>query len=167
MKLFKTLFKRQHSHPEPQRVAIKTGSVITEVGSSAILHALFSTISFNLEPDGWGTRFPVTMNRLYQGSLRAEDNAAALRELQIIDAELKAVSIHKIVWDIEDLSKEPSPHYKSGSGAQNAVDYFITVNGLNLLRSGLIESVESALEFDDEVHIIKFRTPRDFFGASG
>jgi 2,3-bisphosphoglycerate-dependent phosphoglycerate mutase len=163
MKLFNRLFKRQQTTRLPQRVAIKTGAVVTEIGAGAILHGLFSTISANLEPDGWGSRFPVVMNQLYRGTLAPSDCAAALRELRTIETALSDVPARNVVWDFDNPMSAPSPHYLAGADARNAADYFITVNGLNLLRSGLIESVESAVEFGDEVRIITFDTPADFF----
>lgn len=165
MKLFNRLFKHKQTPPIPQRVAIRSGSVVTEIGAGAILHGLFSTISANLEPDGWGTAFPVTMNQLYHGTLAPSDCAAALRELRAIEDALMEVPTSNIVWDIENRTAPPSPHYTAGADARNAADYFVTVNGLNLLRHGLIESVESALEFGNEVRIITFDTPADFFGG--
>lgn len=163
MKLSSRLFKHKQPPRISSRVAIKSGSVVTEIGAGAILHGLFSTISANLEPDGWGTAFPVTMNQLYQGSLAPSDCAAALRELRAIEEALAEVPASNIVWDIENRMSPPNPHYAAGADARNAADYFVTVNGLNLLRHGLIESVESALEFGDEVRIITFDTPADFF----
>ncbi|RNF85278.1 Imm70 family immunity protein [Montanilutibacter psychrotolerans] len=167
MKLFDGLFKRRRAAGIPQRVAIRTGSVVTEVGSGAILHAFFSTISSNLEQAGWGTRFPTTMNKLYQGSIAPTDSSAALNELLVIEKELLKIPTSNVVWDIENPAARPSPYYKPGRGATNAVDYFVTVNGLNLLRAGFIESVESALEFGDEVRIISFGTPGDLFRGVG
>ena len=163
MKLFKRLFGKQ---PEaPRRVALRNGSVVTEVGPAAILHAFFSTVAARLEPNGWGSRFPITMNHLYQGRLEAVDASACLAELREIDQELSQLPPSSVVWDIEAPKRPPSPHYLLGASSTNASEYFVTVNGLNLLRGGLIDNVESAVEFRDHVEIITFGSPSDFFGG--
>jgi Immunity protein 70 len=159
-------FRSSASSPPGQRVAIRTGSVLTEVGAPAILHALCSSISANLEPAGWGSRFPMVLNRLYQGRLAASDCPAALLELRTIERELQAVPVSRLVWDHEKRRRAPSPHYRAAHGAQNIADYFVTVNGLNLLRAGLIESVESAVEFNDDVQLVTFSSPDRFFGRT-
>ena len=164
MKLFGKLFNRPRPRP-PQRVAISAGSVVTEVGAGAILHGLFSSISANLEPGGWGTRFPVTLNRLYQGALPAAEAALALEELRTIERELSGLPVSRLVWDVDDRSKPPSPHYRAPAGAENLADYFVTVNGLNLLRAGLIESVASAVEFRHDVRIVGFDDPAQYFAG--
>jgi Immunity protein 70 len=145
------------------RVALLTGSVLTEVGAPAILHALCSSISANLEPAGWGSRFPMVLNRLYQGHLPASACPAALLELRTIERELQDIPVSRVVWDYDDRSRAPSLHYRAPPEAQNLAGYFVTVNGLNLLRAGLIESVESAVEFGDDVRIVTFSSPDDFF----
>jgi hypothetical protein len=163
MRLLARLRPKRRAAPPVERVAIRTGSVVTEVGAAAILHGLFSTISANLEPAGRGTRFPVTMNRLYSGSVTAADARAALDELRIIETELSAVSVDRVVWDIDDRSVRPNPHYRPRVDARNAADYFVTVNGLDLLRAGLIESLESAVEFGHDVSVVTFTGPADFY----
>ncbi len=150
-----------------ERVALRTGSVLTEVGAPSILHALYSSISANLEPQGWGSRFPVVMNRLYQGRLPASDCPAALAELRTIERELQEIPVSRVIWDYDDRSRAPSPHYRAPPEAQNLAGYFVTVNGLNLLRAGLIESVESAVEFGHDVRVATFNSPQDFFRDRG
>lgn len=166
MKRLMRLFSRKTPPAAPRRVAIRAGQVVTEVGSSAVLHALFSTISSVLEPAGWGSRYPMTMQRLYRGRLEAEDAAAALEELRAIERALRDVPVSRVVWDIDDPAKPVSPHYTLGSGASDAAGFFVTVNGLDLLRDALIDSVESAVEFAHPVEIITFESPADFFAGS-
>lgn len=163
MKLLRRLFKRSSEAPAPKRVAIRAGSVITEVGAASILHGLFSTISANLEPAGWGSRFPYTMHSLYRGELQPSDCASALRELKEIDEELSQLPVSQVVWDIDEPTSPPSPYYHLGAGASNAAEFFVTVNGLNLLRRGLIDSLESAVEFGHPINIITFSSPADMF----
>ena len=172
MKLLARLFRktpgrsaRSPSAPVPAHVAIRNGRVFTQVGPSAILHGLFSTISHNLEPEGWGSRFPVVMNDLYQGRVDAPQMSSALSELRVIASELQDVPVAQVVWDIDNPTAPPSPHYTLGASATNAADYFVTVTGRNLLRDGLIDNVESAVEFGDEVEIVPFGGPASLFGG--
>jgi hypothetical protein len=48
-------------------VGIQLGRITDEIGSGDFLYAFFSTITGNLEPDGWGSRFPILMRQLYAG----------------------------------------------------------------------------------------------------
>ena len=153
----------REANPVPAHVAIRNGRVFTQVGPAAILHGLFSTISHNLEPDGWGSRFPAVMNDLYRGRLDPPQMAAALIELQLIARELQETPVSRVVWDIERPDAPPSPHYTLGATATNAADFFVTVTGRHLLRDALIDSVESAIEYGDEVEIVSFGSPADFF----
>lgn len=167
MSLLRRLFgtRSPPPSPPPARVAIRAGSVVTEIGPAAILHGLFSTIAANLEPGGWGSRFPITMHRLYRGELLPGDCRQALQELRTIDAALTQRPVSSVVWDADDPARPPSPHYRLGDGAANAAEFFVTVNGLNLLRAGLIESVESAVEFGHPVHIVAFGSHAALFAG--
>lgn len=137
-------------------VAIRAGSVLTQVGPPEVMHALFSTVSANLEAGVWGSRFPMTMGRLYEGHLPTENARVALRELQEIVDGLCELPVARVVWDIEHPAQPVPDWYRRGAGVSNVADFFVTVNGLLLLRQGLIESVESAVEFGHDVRIIPF-----------
>ncbi len=166
MGLFSKLLSKRRAPTVPVRVGIRTGSVVTEVGASSILHALFSTISANLEPQGWGTRFPTVLGPLYQGHLAPEQCGLALSELQVIHTELSAIPVDRVVWDIERPSERPHPAFKPNHSATSAAEYFITVNGRDLLRDGLIDSLESAVEFGDSVQVVSFAGPEDFLRSN-
>lgn len=141
---------------------IKSGSVVTEIGPGAIVHALFSTISFNLEPDGWGSRFPSLMQKLYQGKLPVTDTKKSLEEILVVSRELSLIPKQKIVWDIENLALVPPSEYQPNHAATSLVDYFLTVTGRDLLIE-IKDSIESAVEFGDVVEIISYTSPVEFF----
>ncbi len=88
-------------------VGIKFHGITTEIGPGALLHALFSTISYHLEPSGWGTRYPNLMNKLYQGQLDGQDAAMALQELVDVKEKLKDYKPEQVIWDIDDLKAKP------------------------------------------------------------
>lgn len=73
-------------------VGIKVGSITDEIGTPDFFHAFFSTVNSNLEK-GWGSRFPVLLNNLYQGGLEAALAAKALAELEEVKGELDRKSV--------------------------------------------------------------------------
>lgn len=115
-------------------VGFKLGSITDEVGTSQFMHAFFSTISGNLESDGWGTRFPVLLNKLYQGELQRVDANAALAELAVIEAELKRLPPSKVIWDIDDDKKTPPWGDSISSDITDLANYFVTSTGRDLLQ---------------------------------
>jgi hypothetical protein len=97
-------------------VGVKVRSNMWLVGSPEFLFALFSTIRVRLEPDGWGSRFPVLMHELYAGEVTPERAPAALAELDQIREELRRLAPSALVWDAEDLSKPPPAEVVEGAG---------------------------------------------------
>ena len=47
------------------------------------------------------------MNELYQGKLTNANVPNAKAELNTIESELKKLPPDKVIWDIEDLTKQP------------------------------------------------------------
>ncbi len=158
------LFARSAAAPRHSgRIALRTGSVVTEIGPGAILHALCSTIATRLEPGGWGSRFPRVMGALYAGQLPAAEAPEALREAREIAALLAAVPVEAITWDADRPGDAPPAAYVPMPGARSAATWFRTVNGRDLLRDGLIDALESAVEFGHAVEVIPFDGPADAF----
>lgn len=114
-------------------IGIEVGSITDEIGSPDFFHAFFSTISANLEPAGWGTRFPVVMHKLYSGELSHRDSAAALRELDAIRQELARFPVGKLVWDIEDRAKRPPWGDRIANTITDLSNYFVTSAGRDLI----------------------------------
>ena len=114
-------------------VGIRITGNIGELGAGSLVHAVFSTISSRLEPNGWGSRFPELVNELYQGRLPAEKVEKALNDVRTIREELKEYSPDQVVWDIEKPDALPpwgddiSPHIDS------LANYFVTSTGRDLL----------------------------------
>ena len=135
-------------------VGIQLGSIIDEVGTDDFFHAFFSTIAANLEPGGWGTRFPVIMKTFYAGSLTQPDAAAALAELVTIRRELSLLFPAKIVWDYEDRSKQPPWGNAIAKEITNLSNYFVTSTGRDLFSS-LQEIFEELIQDGGVVTIVK------------
>jgi hypothetical protein len=115
---------------------------LDKIAPDHVLRALFATISYRLEPDGWATRFPAVLDHLQQGSLDASRIDQALTELAQIEAELKSLPARRVVWSLDDLrvlndSKQPVNHR-----AQNIFEYFVARDGtpvVNKLREIVVE----------------------------
>lgn len=56
-------------------VGFSVGFYWFQIGTGDFLHSFFSTVAFNLENKKWGSRFPIIMNKLYQGKLEVEGEA--------------------------------------------------------------------------------------------
>ncbi len=122
-------------------VGIELGSITDEIGSDAFLYAFFSTITGNLEPAGWGTRFPIIMHTLYGGTLPQKDAAGALAEIWTIRNELADLSPQRIIWSFEDRTLQPPWSSNISTGISNLADYFVTADGRDLTML-LIEVLE-------------------------
>lgn len=123
-----------------------------QIGHGDFLHSFFSTVAYNLENTNWGSRFPVIMNELYQGKIECENIGKALEELRIIKKELQAFSPEKIVWDIEDLSKQPPWGGNISKGITDLSNYFVTSDGNDLLTV-FFHALEKAKEVNSEIEI--------------
>ena len=69
------------------------------------------------------------MNELYQGTLDKDNVETAIVELKKIQLELQAFSPDKVVWDIDDLSKQPPWGKDISNDITNLSNYFVTSDG--------------------------------------
>lgn len=122
-------------------VSFKVGNHYREVGSGDFLHSFFSTISFHLEPNGWGSRFPELMNELYQGQLASAKADKVLTDVLTIREELKAFPPERVVWDIEDISLAPPWGNNISDRITDLSNYYVTNDGKDLFDV-LIASLE-------------------------
>jgi hypothetical protein len=113
-------------------VSLWVGDSAREVGSASFFHAFFSTISYHLEPDGWGTRYPEIMQDLYHGELRADDAAKVHADILAIRTELQLYSPDQVIWDIENLDAKPPWGRNSSPRISDLANYFWTSDGKDL-----------------------------------
>lgn len=131
-----------------------------QIGRGDFLHSFFSTVAYNLENENWGSRFPIIMNELYQGKMSWMNVDKAIAELNVIKEELKAFSPDKVIWDIEDLSKQPPWGNNISKDITSLSNYFVTSDGedcyysqsnvikLTLkMKRGLIEKIKDNENF--------------------
>jgi 2,3-bisphosphoglycerate-dependent phosphoglycerate mutase len=114
-------------------IGLQVEDIVWYIGKSSLLRAFFSTVSYRLETDGWGSRFPVLLRGLYKGMLPAEKIPAALDELDTIHDELADYSLTKVVWDIYDLDKLPPVNFNPPTTVSNLSEYFTTEDGKDLI----------------------------------
>ncbi|WP_308921490.1 Imm70 family immunity protein [Janthinobacterium sp. J1-1] len=114
-------------------IAFRHGAVITEIGINVVLHSLLSTVAVRLEGGEWGARFPLIMIKLYQGRLDAPDADTALLELRQIRAGLATLAPAELIWDFNDLSRQPPWGDAVAPRTTSMADYHTTNASRNLL----------------------------------
>ena len=123
------------------------------VGHGDFLHSFFSTVAHNLENGKWGSRFPAVMNELYGGKLRQEHIDKAIAELNIIEKELQKFSPDQVVWDIDDLSKQPPWGNNISKDITDLSNYFVTSGGDDFITV-FFHALEAAKKANSEMEII-------------
>lgn len=117
-----------------------------EVGTPDLLTAFFSSITTNLEPEGWGTRFPALMNELYGGQLQGERATQARAELRTVREELSGHPPTSLVWDYHDPDASPPWGDSISSDITGLGNYFYTPDGrdlIDVMDSALADAEES------------------------
>ncbi len=123
-----------------------------QIGYGEFLHSFFSTVAYNLEGNIWGSRFPTIMNELYQGTLRKDNLDIAIKELTQIKNELSSFSPEKVVWDIEDLSKQPPWGTRISKDITDLSNYFVTSSGDDFITM-FFHALEKAKEMSVDLII--------------
>lgn len=124
-----------------------------QIGSGDFLHSFFSTVAYNLENQEWGSRFPVIMNKLYQGKVDGENIDKAIEELSIIKEELRKFSPDKVIWDIDDLSKQPPWGENISKDITDLSNYFVTSDGEDFMMV-FYRALEKAKEVNAGIEIV-------------
>lgn len=133
-------------------VSFRVGCMMYEIGTASFLHSFFSTVAYRLENNRWGSKFPVIMNELYQGKLSFENVPAAKEELTQIKKALTKLSPNKVIWDIEDLSKQPPWGNNISEEISSLGNYFITCDGPDFIEVFFM-ALNAAIEIKKDVMI--------------
>ena len=123
-----------------------------QVGSADFLHSFFSTVAYHLEGEKWGSRFPVIMNELYQEKVKQENVDQAIAELNVMVKELKAFAPDKIIWYIDDLSKQPPWGSDISEDITDLSNYFVTSDGKDFITV-FLHALQKAKEVHAEIEI--------------
>lgn len=92
------------------------------------------------------------MNKLYQGKLDCDNTDKAIEELSIIRKELQKFSPEKVIWDIEDLAKQPPWGNNISKDIMDLSNYFVTSDGDDFLTV-FSHALEKAKEINAEIVI--------------
>lgn len=123
-----------------------------QVGHGDFLHSFFSTISYHLEQNGWGTEYPFLLNELYNGKLENKNIDSAINELEAIKKKLQDFSPSQVIWDIDNLSKSPPWGDNISKDITNLSNYFITSEGEDLIDM-LMKALEKGQKTNSDVYI--------------
>jgi hypothetical protein len=123
-------------------VGIKVGAGVNLLGDGDFVTAFFCTIAGNLEPDGWGSRFPVAMGPLYDGDVPNDQVPALRRELDSIRAELGQLPPDRVIWDLDDRDARPPWGDNVASDITDLGNYFVTADGKDIF-----EVIDDALDY--------------------
>lgn len=123
-------------------IGLSVGDNYYSIGGSDFFHSFFSTISYYLEPDGWGTKYPLLTQYLYRGKLSYDKSSEARANLSEIKDLLKTFPPDKVIWNIDDLSQCPPWGDNISSDITNLSNYFVTNDG-----EDLFEMLDSAIEY--------------------
>lgn len=124
-----------------------------QVGQGDFLHAFFSTICYRLEKGLWGSKFPYLMNDLYHIGLEWTDVPLARKELKKIQKTLSKLPPSDVIWDIDDLSKQPPWGNHISGEITNLSNYFVTSDGRDLITI-MFMAFDDAEEIKHKIQII-------------
>lgn len=133
-------------------VGLKVKYYWYQIGSGEFLHSFFSTVAYRLENNNWGSKFPVIMNELYLGQLGENSVDKAISELRTIKEQLKKFSPDQVIWDVDDLSKQPPWGSEISKDITDLSNYFVTSEGEDLITI-LLHSLEKAKDVRASVEI--------------
>lgn len=109
------------------------GDWSAELAPAHVLDALFATISYRLEPNGWASRFPAVLEHLQAGRIDPDRADQALLELQCVARELATLPSDRVVWDLRDLRRRDDASEAVNRQAPSAHAYFVSADRLPLL----------------------------------
>ena len=92
------------------------------------------------------------MNELYQGKLTNANVPNAKVELNTIESELKNLSPDKVIWDMEDLGKQPPWGKKISNQITDLSNYFVTSDGRDFLTI-FRKAIDDAIEIEKDIII--------------
>lgn len=127
--------------PQADEVSMKVGNTTIGLGDINVVEAFYNTTSYRLEPEGWGTRFPVLMDELFEGRVSASSAIRALKELDVVERELSELPRKKVIWDVHDRRPMEDTFLRVNHDATNLRDYFVRSDG-----TPMVDAIRQALE---------------------
>ncbi len=113
-------------------VHLRTSHFIYEVGSSDFLISFFDTVEIRLTKGLFGKKYPIILNDFYSGKISYDKLDQAEKELAEIRKRLKKFKPSKVVWDKNDLTKQPPWGEHISEEITDLSNYFVTSDGRDL-----------------------------------
>lgn len=134
-------------------IGIKIDLVLLEIGGADFFYSFFSTICYNLENKVWGSKYPIIMNNLYEGRIKNNILTEAKDELIEIHKRLKLLSTDNVIWDFDNLSKNPPWGSNISNEITDLSNYYVTSNGEDLFMI-LFEGIDIAINENKDIEVI-------------
>ena len=122
------------------------------IGAGSFVNCFFSNIAYHLEKGQWGDRFPYLMEHLYNGLLEKQYVENAIDELHTVKKEFSRIPPQKVIWDIEDLSRQPPWGNDISEDITDLSNYFVTSEGDDLFDI-LFETLDVAKDDNENVEL--------------
>ena len=78
-----------------------------EIGAPSFFGSFFDTIEVRLTKGLFSKKYPIVLGEFQYGTLRNENLDKALVELEHIKSRLSKLKPSKVIWDKNDLKKQP------------------------------------------------------------
>ncbi|EPR66901.1 immunity 70 family protein [Cyclobacterium qasimii] len=115
-------------------VHLRTSHFIYEVGSSEFFISFFDTIEIRLTKGLFGKNYPVVLTDFYSGKISLDKLETAEKELAEIRKRLKRLKPYKVVWDKNDLARQPPWGNEISEDVTNLSNYFVPSDGRDLFE---------------------------------
>jgi hypothetical protein len=133
-------------------VGLRVGPIYYILGAGNFVHSFFSTIAYRLENNKWGSRFPNLMNELYKKETDYKKCIKMKKELETIKREFSKLTPDNVIWDIEDLNKQPPWGNNIAETITDMSNYYLTSDGKQLFDV-LEKALKTAIETKKTIKI--------------
>ncbi len=116
------------------KTQLSVGKTSIPWAEQAVSEAFFATISYRLEPQGRGAKFPVLLGDWRESELSPLHLAKAKEELVQIEKELRQMPVDKVIADLANLSTFQGQRFSLNSNAPDVYHYFVNAQGKPLVQ---------------------------------
>jgi hypothetical protein len=134
-------------------VGFRIDFLFYQVGHGDFLHSFFSTVSYHLEPNGWGTEYPYLLKQLYNGKLAWTNVPDVINELREIRSKLSKLKPNEVIWDFDDLNKRPPWGENISKDITDLSNYFVTSDGRDLFEV-LFKALDDSVTEKTDIEIV-------------
>ena len=121
------------------------------LGEEDLLFSFFSSIVVHLENSRWASRFPITMNKFYQGQVAYDELEQFRQELNIIKAEFSKIKAAWQIWNCEKPELKVPEKY-CHTDAPNLAASFITTDDNNFFEV-IDMAIQDGLDYPSDLSL--------------